>query len=73
MVLDVVCRDVTSPVPVMLHGRCRGGDSTADLYCCISPFFSSSNIQSYWSKLSAVFLTDTSPKHLALCNSEMDW
>lgn len=29
--LDEVCRVVTSPAP--------GGDNTADLYCCVSPFF----------------------------------
>lgn len=32
--LDGVCRVVTSPAPVILHG----GDNTAALYCCVSPF-----------------------------------
>lgn len=64
MALDVVCRDVTSPVPVMLHGRCSGGGKTADFYYCISPFFFPSYIQNYHSKLSAILFTDNLPNIL---------
>lgn len=39
VVLDVVCRGVTFPAHVILHGRCPAGDNLGDLYCCISPFF----------------------------------